>query len=128
MTHREPPTRRIGRCRLSLLMSWRGQTGTIQENSRKSVLIAFRRCDRSRGVSSVDGNVVHPHVEQQLHELPRARSLHLMQRSAGDSSGAAGRDRFPSTIVNSSVRCWRFPYVGLESCVISTSRNPFSLI
>jgi len=35
------------------------------------------------------------------------RYLHLMQRCAGDSSGAARavrRDRFPSTIVNLSVR------------------------
>jgi hypothetical protein len=39
-------------------------------------------------------------------------SLHLMQRCAGDSSDAptaVRRDRFPSTIVNSSVRSRGFP-------------------
>src|SRR5678815_2794215 len=59
-------------------------------------------------------------------------SLHLMlQRSAGDTRGPVGvvrRDRFPSTIVNTSVTFRQSPYVGRMSCVTSTSRNPFSLI
>src|SRR4029453_2685482 len=40
-----------------------------------------------------------------FHGIAASLYLYFMQRSARDSTGAAGRDRFPSTIVNLSVRC-----------------------